>query len=64
MVYALACVGYLVLTRPLGTPFQDSLTEEQRQIKREAARVRGRAFAQSLVGALVLVSLWRPLDSR
>ena len=55
VVYALACVGYLVLTSGMGTPLMDSLTPEQRALKRASVAQRGRAFAVALAVALLLV---------
>tara|TARA_B110000046_G_scaffold20720_4_gene19627 strand:+ start:456 stop:665 length:210 start_codon:yes stop_codon:yes gene_type:complete len=49
IAYALACVGYLLLTRHHGTPLQDSLTPEQRALQRASAARRGRAFALALI---------------
>ena len=60
LVYVIASVVYLIATRHLGTPFADSLTAAQRQLKAESAAHRGRAF---LIGAAVgaaVVYVWRP----
>ena len=32
-VYCLACIYYIIATRSVGTPFNDSLTPKQREIK-------------------------------
>lgn len=58
--YALACIGYLALTRNIGTPFLDSLTDEQRAIKRASATVRGRAFVTAGLVSVVILSVCRP----
>ena len=60
--YALACVGYLALTRDAGTPFFDSLTEEQRAIKRASAAVRYRAFKHAGLASVALLAAWRPFE--
>ena len=60
LVYLLACLSYLIMTLSVGTPFADSLTPEQRAIKRASARRRGIIFLQSLVVASVAVRVWRP----
>ena len=55
MCLVIASVLYLVQTRHLGTPFADSLTDAQREIKDCAAAARRRAFVIGLaIGALVL----------
>ena len=54
----LAAVFYLLRTRGIGTPFSDSLTEEQRAVRGESERVRGRIYASSLLYAtLAVISL-------
>lgn len=60
LVYLVACLAYLIMTRFVGTPFADSLTYEQRAIKRESARQRGVIFLQSLAFAYLIVQAWRP----
>ena len=64
LVYLAASAAYLLRTRCLGTPFADSLTPEQREVKRAAARERGAIFASSLAAAAVGVWLLRPLRPR
>ena len=61
LVHTLACVGYLLLTRNIGTPFHDSLTEEQIEIERRSAKQRAEAFYTSAAASGVLLLLWRPL---
>lgn len=61
LTHALACVVYLFLTRHLGSPFKDSLTPEQRRIKRDAVRVRTQAYQTGLVASILVLALWRPL---
>jgi len=50
----------LVRTRSVGTPFKDSLTKEQRAIKKKSARVRKRIFVEGLVGGGILLMLFTP----
>lgn len=58
LVYIIACVFYMVRTRSVGTPFLDSLNEEQMKIRMESAGVRRAIFYQGLiVGVLVAVFL-------
>ena len=58
--YAIACAVYLVATRCVGTPFRDSLTDDQRRILRESKRTRGAAFGTGVAVAVVVLVLWRP----
>ena len=59
-VYALSCALYLLLTRRVGTPFLDSLTESQRQIKAASAKVRRDAFATAVAMSVAAVAMLKP----
>lgn len=59
--YTVACVIYLLLTRNTGTPFADSLTDEQRLVKRSSVTKRTNVFLTSVIMSTILVRLWRPL---
>lgn len=62
LVYTIACVGYLILTRSLGTPFKDSLSADQRSILAHATEARTRAFYTSGFAAALIVGVtWRKL---
>jgi hypothetical protein len=61
ITYTIACLAYLVLTRSIGTPFGDSLTAEQRLIKRTSSARRAQVFFASVVLSAVVVKVWRPL---
>lgn len=59
--YVCASVMYLIITRAtMGTPFTDSLTDEQRAIKTESARKRRNVFVGSLALASAGLFLTRP----
>ena len=59
--YTVACLLYLLLTRNIGTPFADSLTEEQQAIKRSSSMSRANVFLTSVIMSTVLVLVWKPL---
>ena len=59
--YTVACLLYLLLTRNIGTPFADSLTEEQQAIKRSSSMTRANVFLTSVIMSTVLVLVWKPL---
>lgn len=61
-VYCLACIYYLIMTRNIGTPFKDSLTEKQKRIKNESAKVRRATFLQGLAAAALLMGLTQPFS--
>ena len=56
-------IYYLLKTRTIGTPFRDSLTQEQLMIKMVASEVRSRIFLNGvLLGGLLLI-YFRPFQS-
>lgn len=59
--YLIASVIYLVVTRGFGTPFLDSLTEEQKRVMKTSKEKRGRVFYVSFLIAFFLLfsSLFR-----
>jgi len=59
--YTVACILYLLFTRNIGTPFADSLTDEQQAIKRSSSMARANVFLKSVIMSTVLVRVWRPL---
>ena len=59
--YTVACLLYLLFTRNIGTPFADSLTEEQQAIKRSSSMTRANVFLTSAIMSTVLVLVWKPL---
>lgn len=61
MAYLLSCVLYLLLTRRMGTPFSDTLTEEQKKVKNCSAKGRRSVFVASAAVACLLLLVWRPL---
>tara|TARA_B100001093_G_scaffold214004_1_gene205261 strand:+ start:148 stop:417 length:270 start_codon:yes stop_codon:yes gene_type:complete len=59
-LYIFASAWYMINTRNIGTPFKDSLTPQQIQIKKESADIRGKIFYQgitwgAIVGILILI---------
>ncbi len=61
-IYCIASFFYLVMTRDIGTPFKDSLTEKQMIIKRNAVKQRKAIFYQGLALGLVLMVLTQPFN--
>ena len=61
-VYCIASAFYLVRTRNIGTPFKDSLTPKQREIKAASAKQRKNIFYQGLALGVVGCFLFRPFD--
>ena len=62
LVYTIASFYYMIMTRNIGTPFKDSLTEKQRKIKRESAKQRKTIFYQGIGASIVLMVLTQPFN--
>ena len=63
-IYTIASLYYLGYTAAfVGTPFKDSLTEEQKKIKKESASTRKSVFVQGLGLALLICVLIKPFES-
>ena len=62
-VYCLACMYYIVMTRNVGTPFRDSLNENQLKIKMESASIRRSIFYQGVAVGLISMVVLRPFKS-
>ena len=59
-IYVLASIYYMIRTKNIGTPFKDSLSKKQIQIKKESAKERSRIFYQGIGGAIILLIVFRP----
>ena len=57
VAYTLASIVYLVGSRAMGTPFNDSLTDEQRRLKSASSKKRGALFLVSFAVSLLLFVL-------
>ena len=64
MTYIGACVVYLVATRFVDTPFSDTLTEEQKSIKKESAMLRKKIFFAGILVTLLVLGVTRPFHAR
>ena len=62
-IYTLASLYYYVRSRSVGTPFNDSLTPKQREIKKESAAVRRSLFYQGIAIALGAMVLFNPFKA-
>jgi len=59
-IYLLASIYYLLMTTKLGTPFKDSLTEEQLLIKKTEAKKRKEIFVTGVVFSGILLIYTEP----
>jgi hypothetical protein len=61
-IYTIASIYYYIRTRYVGTPFSDSLTKEQRDIKRKSANVRKNIFCQGVILSIVTLIILKPFQ--
>ena len=60
LIYMFASLYYYIRTRSIGTPFNDTLSEEQIKVKKESGRVRMRFFVHGLVLGFIIILLLQP----
>lgn len=60
--YIIASLYYLIFTRIVGTPFNDSLTEEQIKIKNQSANKRRAIFYTGIVFAMGILYFIQPFS--
>lgn len=63
LLYIIASMYYLIVTLNMGTPFKDSLTREQLNIKNESALVRKRVFFTGIIIGGVFIYIYRPFKT-
>lgn len=61
-IYSLSSIYYFVRTRSVGTPFKDSLTKEQLEIKKESAKIRKNIFYQGVGLSFVFLMYYKPFS--
>ena len=61
-IYTFSSIYYLIRTRNIGTPFKNTLTAEQKKIKKESAKIRSNIFYQGVGLGFVLLMLFRPFS--
>ena len=63
LIYILSSIYYMIMTRNVGTPFKDSLNDEQLEIKRAAVEKRRGIFYVGVAVATLLVLIFNPFKS-
>ena len=63
LIYCISSIYYLLRTRQIGTPFHDSLSLEQLQIKAKSANTRRNIFLQGLAVGLLVIVVLRPFKN-
>ncbi len=59
-VYCIASLYYYLRTKAMGTPFKDSLTKKQLEIKNKSVAERKKIFIQGVVGGFVGLMFFQP----
>ena len=59
-IYTISSIYYVVATQWMGTPFKDSLTEKQKEIKQQSVNQRKTIFVQGVILSLVFILLGKP----
>lgn len=61
-IYCIASLYYFIVTRSIGTPFNDSLTKEQQEIKKKSSTQRANIFCIGIAIGLGTIIVWRPFQ--
>lgn len=62
LTYIIGSIYYLIATMNIGTPFKDSLNEEQKQIKLQSAKIRKQIFYQGLGIGIIMIIFINPFE--
>lgn len=62
-IYTLTSIYYLMRSSSVGTPFKDSLTEEQKKIKQQSAQVRKNIFMEGTLLSAAVILATQPFKS-
>ena len=62
LLYSISSIYYIINTINIGTPFKDSLTPEQIEIKNKSSKIRGTIFNHGLILAFCIIILFKPFE--
>jgi hypothetical protein len=62
LTYIIGSIYYIIVTINVGTPFKDSLNEEQKKIKSESSKVRRQIFYQGLGVGIIMIIFINPFE--
>ena len=60
LIFLLSCIIYLVSTENIGTPFNDSLTKKQQNIKIHSKKIRGGIYLSSMIFSIIIIYILTP----
>tara|TARA_B110000902_G_scaffold261806_1_gene337348 strand:+ start:656 stop:901 length:246 start_codon:yes stop_codon:yes gene_type:complete len=60
LAYTFASMYYMINTRNIGTPFKDSLNQEQLIIRKRSANIRRNIFRNGMLIAIVGIFILKP----
>lgn len=62
LIYIFASAYYIIQTRNIGTPFNDTLTNEQRLVKQESASIRRKIFYNGIIIGTAIIVVFKPFS--
>jgi hypothetical protein len=62
VIYCVASLYYFIMSRNLGTPFNDSLTQTQQMIKKQSSSARSNLFLQGLILGVIILIISKPFE--
>lgn len=62
LTYIIGSIYYMIATINIGTPFKDSLNEEQKKIKYHSSKIRKQIFYQGLGIGIIMIIFINPFE--
>jgi hypothetical protein len=62
LTYIIGSIYYMIATINIGTPFKDSLNEEQKKIKYYSSKIRKQIFYQGLGIGIIMIIFINPFE--
>ena len=61
-IYIFASAYYIIRTKNIGTPLKDSLTDEQKIIKKQSAKIRKKIFYCGIIIGTAIIFILKPFE--
>ena len=60
LAYLITIIIYVIVTRAYGTPYKNSITPKQLELKKKSMKKRGIVFGCALAATIILLIIWKP----
>ena len=63
MIYVISSIVYYLITRCMGTPFMNSITQEQKKIKKKSTKQRANVFMFGIICGIIVIHIIDPFSA-